>query len=169
MNSCLCSRGARARAKLLAGGLACCARAENVAAARVLEVARVGRPCLVLHEIPLFQRRSLVLVVTHRPPTVCSMHTAKVRATLHARRQRCCHGPGAQVPGPTYRPWWPGSGWLRCRTSTTRMPATTRKGTGPISRAAHIPLPLPCCIPGNHCTLPRPGTSCLRLATSRIE
>ena len=88
MNSCLCSRGARARAKLLAGGLACCARAENVAAARVLEVARVGRPCLVLHEIPLFQRRSLVLVVTHRPPTVCSMHTAKVRATLHAQGVR---------------------------------------------------------------------------------
>ena len=143
MNSCVCSqaaRAARARADCLAHDFAYCARAENVAAARFLEVARVGRACYVLHEIPLLQRRSLVLVVTHRPPTVCSMHTAKVRATLHARRQRCCHGPGAQVPGPTYRPWWPGSGWPRCRTSTTRMPATTHKGTVPISRAAHIPL-----------------------------
>merc|ERR1719163_348944 len=73
MNSCVCSqaaRAARARADCLAHDFAHCARAENVAAARFLEVARVGRTCYVLHEIPLLQRRSLVLVVTHRPPTV---------------------------------------------------------------------------------------------------
>ena len=91
MNSCVCSqaaRAARARADCLAHDFAHCARAENVAAARFLEVARVGRTCYVLHEIPLLQRRSLVLVVTHRPPTVCSMHTAKVRAALHAQGVR---------------------------------------------------------------------------------